>query len=123
MASQAYIDKANQRKEYRNLWHTDLLGTIQADTPCKTNASFQNYQLRVSGFVLRFRFLIYCLLILFSFCSVECRSKSDCVGFIATDFDLVFVDLQIVVWRCGGMLLSYPFMCFVKTFLYVTAMN
>lgn len=33
-ASQEYMDKMQLRQNYRNLWHTDLLGTIQADTPC-----------------------------------------------------------------------------------------
>ncbi|KAL4603788.1 uncharacterized protein LOC142613893 [Castanea sativa] len=32
-ASQEYMDKMQLRQNYRNLWHTDLLGTIQADTP------------------------------------------------------------------------------------------
>lgn len=34
MASQDYMDKMQLRQNYRNLWHTDLMGTIQADTPC-----------------------------------------------------------------------------------------
>nr|GLL29219.1 uncharacterized protein LOC109165540 [Ipomoea trifida]GMD10521.1 putative PLAC8 family protein [Ipomoea batatas] len=33
MASQDYMDKMQLRQNYRNLWHTDLMGTIQADTP------------------------------------------------------------------------------------------
>nr|POF08569.1 hypothetical protein CFP56_34644 [Quercus suber] len=32
-ASQEYMDKMQLRQNYRNLWHTDLMGTIQADTP------------------------------------------------------------------------------------------
>lgn len=35
MASQANIDKMQLRQSYRNVWHTDLMRTIQADTPCK----------------------------------------------------------------------------------------
>lgn len=35
MASQQYMDKMQLRQNYRNLWHTDLMGTIQADFPCK----------------------------------------------------------------------------------------
>ncbi|KAH7692768.1 PLAC8 motif-containing protein [Dioscorea alata] len=33
MASQEYLDKMQLRQSYRNLWHTDLLSTIQADFP------------------------------------------------------------------------------------------
>ena len=33
-ASQEYMDKMQLRQNYRNFWHTDLMGTIQADTPC-----------------------------------------------------------------------------------------
>ncbi|KAJ3682038.1 hypothetical protein LUZ60_014611 [Juncus effusus] len=33
MASQAYMDKMQVRQNYRNLWHTDLMRTVQADFP------------------------------------------------------------------------------------------
>ncbi|RDX85809.1 hypothetical protein CR513_32943 [Mucuna pruriens] len=33
MASQEHIEKMQARQGYRNLWHTDLMRTIQADTP------------------------------------------------------------------------------------------
>ncbi|KAL5552023.1 hypothetical protein UlMin_002199 [Ulmus minor] len=33
MASQAHLDKMQLRQNFRNLWHTDLMHTIQADTP------------------------------------------------------------------------------------------
>ncbi|KAF8379554.1 hypothetical protein HHK36_028994 [Tetracentron sinense] len=33
MASQDHLDKMKVRQSFRNLWHTDLMGTIQADTP------------------------------------------------------------------------------------------
>ncbi|XP_010314492.1 uncharacterized protein [Solanum lycopersicum] len=33
MASQEYLNKMQVRQNYRNLWHTDLMSTIQADTP------------------------------------------------------------------------------------------
>ncbi|KAE8727303.1 Proteasome subunit alpha type 5-1 family protein [Hibiscus syriacus] len=33
MASQEYMDKMQLRQNYRNLWHTDLMGTIQQDAP------------------------------------------------------------------------------------------
>ncbi|CAI0476136.1 unnamed protein product [Linum tenue] len=33
MASQAHLDKMQLRQNYRNLWHNDLVHTIQADTP------------------------------------------------------------------------------------------
>ncbi|KAK2984559.1 hypothetical protein RJ640_018937 [Escallonia rubra] len=35
MPSQEYMDKMQVRQNYRNLWHTDLTGAIQADTTCK----------------------------------------------------------------------------------------
>ncbi|KAG6502617.1 hypothetical protein ZIOFF_034902 [Zingiber officinale] len=33
MASQAFLDKMQLRQNYRNLWHTDLMGTVRADFP------------------------------------------------------------------------------------------
>ncbi|KAK6935412.1 hypothetical protein RJ641_035567 [Dillenia turbinata] len=39
MASQQHLDKMQARQNYRNLWHTDLMGTIQADTPLQIAAS------------------------------------------------------------------------------------
>ncbi|BAT73049.1 uncharacterized protein LOC124839910 [Vigna umbellata] len=33
MASQEHIEKMQARQNFRNLWHTDLMRTIQADTP------------------------------------------------------------------------------------------
>ncbi|GJZ93571.1 hypothetical protein Tco_0665636 [Tanacetum coccineum] len=33
MASQAQLDKMQLRQSYRNVWHTDLMRTISADTP------------------------------------------------------------------------------------------
>ncbi|KAL2238248.1 UNVERIFIED_CONTAM: hypothetical protein Sindi_1016500 [Sesamum indicum] len=33
MGSQAYLDKMQLRQNYRNLWHTDLMRTIQQDPP------------------------------------------------------------------------------------------
>ncbi|KAI5595148.1 hypothetical protein POPTR_003G130700v4 [Populus trichocarpa] len=33
MASQEHLDKMQLRQNYRNLWHTDLMGTIKADAP------------------------------------------------------------------------------------------
>nr|ACU18998.1 unknown [Glycine max] len=33
MASQQHIEKMQLRQNFRNLWHSDLLSTIQADTP------------------------------------------------------------------------------------------
>ncbi|XP_019444659.1 PREDICTED: uncharacterized protein LOC109348608 [Lupinus angustifolius] len=33
MASQQNLEKMQIRQNYRNLWHTDLMNTIQADTP------------------------------------------------------------------------------------------
>ncbi|KAK4262786.1 hypothetical protein QN277_028297 [Acacia crassicarpa] len=33
MASQAHLEKMQLRQNYRNVWHTNLMSTIQADTP------------------------------------------------------------------------------------------
>ncbi|XP_021290517.1 uncharacterized protein LOC110421282 [Herrania umbratica] len=33
MASQEYMDKMQIRQNYRNLWHSDLMSTIQRDPP------------------------------------------------------------------------------------------
>ncbi|KAJ3680290.1 hypothetical protein LUZ60_016568 [Juncus effusus] len=33
MASQAYVEKMEVRQSYQNVWHTDLMSTIQADFP------------------------------------------------------------------------------------------
>lgn len=40
MASQEHIEKMQARQNFRNLWHTDLMRTIQADTPCKEFLTF-----------------------------------------------------------------------------------
>ncbi|RVX04081.1 hypothetical protein CK203_015509 [Vitis vinifera] len=45
MASQEYLDKMQGRQNFRNLWHTDLMGTIQADTRCKLLLRVSNYRL------------------------------------------------------------------------------
>ncbi|KAF7137449.1 hypothetical protein RHSIM_Rhsim07G0012900 [Rhododendron simsii] len=34
MVSQAHLDKMAGRQNYRNLWHTDLMGTMRADPGC-----------------------------------------------------------------------------------------
>ena len=39
MASQESIEKMQARQNYRNLWHTDLMRSIQADTPCNDTLS------------------------------------------------------------------------------------
>nr|GEZ87446.1 PLAC8 family protein [Tanacetum cinerariifolium] len=31
--SQEHLDKMQLRQNYRNLWHTNLMNTISADTP------------------------------------------------------------------------------------------
>uniref|UniRef100_A0A6N2JXL8 PLAC8 family protein n=1 Tax=Salix viminalis TaxID=40686 RepID=A0A6N2JXL8_SALVM len=33
MASQEHLDKMQLRQNYRNLWHTDLMGTVKVDSP------------------------------------------------------------------------------------------
>lgn len=35
MASQEYMDKMELRQSYRNVWHSDLMNTIQEEPPCK----------------------------------------------------------------------------------------
>jgi len=37
-ASQDKLDKMKLRQDYRNLWHSDLMGTVTADTPCKSQS-------------------------------------------------------------------------------------
>lgn len=32
--SQDKLDKMQLRQSYRNLWHSDLMSTVSADTPC-----------------------------------------------------------------------------------------
>jgi hypothetical protein len=32
-SSQANLEKMHLRQSYRNLWHTDIMGTMQADFP------------------------------------------------------------------------------------------
>jgi hypothetical protein len=38
-ASQAYLDKAQLRQSYRNVWHTDLTNAITADFTCEHSSS------------------------------------------------------------------------------------
>ena len=54
MASQESIEKMLSRQNYRNLWHTDLLRSIQADTPCKDSLSLTHtlFQFSLSIFTL-----------------------------------------------------------------------
>jgi hypothetical protein len=33
-ATQEYMEKAQLRQSYRNVWHTDLTSATQADLPC-----------------------------------------------------------------------------------------
>jgi len=33
-SSQANLEKMHLRQSYRNLWHTDIMGTMKADFPC-----------------------------------------------------------------------------------------
>ncbi|KAJ0594423.1 hypothetical protein HanHA300_Chr03g0108421 [Helianthus annuus] len=41
MASQEHLDKMQLRQNYRNLWHTTLMNSISADTPCnQSNPNF-----------------------------------------------------------------------------------
>ena len=65
MASQEYLDKMQGRQNFRNLWHTDLMGTIQADTRCKLLLRVSNYRfiLWLFFFFFSFFFLGFC-----SFC-------------------------------------------------------
>lgn len=39
-SSQANLDKMQLRQSYRNLWHSDLTSTIQADFPCMSTFLF-----------------------------------------------------------------------------------
>lgn len=35
MGMQQQVEKMQLRQGFQNLWHTDLMGTVTADTPCK----------------------------------------------------------------------------------------
>ncbi|KAF3796716.1 hypothetical protein EJ110_NYTH00955 [Nymphaea thermarum] len=48
MASQEYVDKMEARKNYVNLWHSDLISTMQVDLPC----TYFNRYYNGSGFPL-----------------------------------------------------------------------
>jgi hypothetical protein len=39
------MEKMQLRQNYRNLWHSDLLGTIQADTPCKDSLLRKSFEI------------------------------------------------------------------------------
>lgn len=94
MASQEYLEKMQARQNFRNLWHTDLMGTIQADTRCKLllylfliiGSSCDCFFLLVLfwGFVL-FVYLLDCTLL----CLITC-------------FCFVGVCLQIAALPFGG---------------------
>ncbi|KAK6137401.1 hypothetical protein DH2020_028873 [Rehmannia glutinosa] len=47
MGSQAHLDKMQLRQNYRNLWHTDLMRTIQNDPPCSSIGTANSYVLYV----------------------------------------------------------------------------
>jgi hypothetical protein len=38
-SSQANIEKMHLRQSYRNVWHTDIMSTMQADFPCTLAAA------------------------------------------------------------------------------------
>ena len=59
MASQEYLDKMQGRQNFRNLWHTDLMGTIQADTRCKLLLRVSNYRFILWLFFFFFLFFLF----------------------------------------------------------------
>ncbi|KAL6003919.1 hypothetical protein ACLOJK_004465 [Asimina triloba] len=46
-----YLDKMQLRQSYRNLWHSDLMGTLQADFPCQCYLSHPLFHVSSSIFV------------------------------------------------------------------------
>jgi len=54
MASQEHLDKMQLRQNYRNLWHTDLMGTVQADAPCKKLVFLQSYFVKSCDLCVKF---------------------------------------------------------------------
>ncbi|GAV76107.1 PLAC8 domain-containing protein [Cephalotus follicularis] len=77
MASQVHMEKMQLRQNYRNLWHTDLMGTIKADTPC--NNTHTHTHLR-TVYVYMF---IYMYVILIDFFVLNCfYCSGPCVSYM-----------------------------------------
>ncbi|THG17551.1 hypothetical protein TEA_011463 [Camellia sinensis var. sinensis] len=70
MASQEHLDKMQLRQNYRNLWHTDLMGTIQVDTPCTLSLSLS---------------LLYSNMVLILVCFFDANC---CLAFWCNDFEI-----------------------------------
>lgn len=64
--SQDKLAKMKLRQDYRNLWHSDLMGTVTADTPCKSHSLFD-----ISNFIvcsIGELILVFLVCLFYSFC-------------------------------------------------------
>ena len=118
-ASQEYMDKMQLRQNYRNFWHTDLMGTIQADTPCILSLSlsltFSLYKHRYTLFCIYVCMYVYGIsFLLIRLCFSVCvfvqiaalRFFGKCyLDLLNLNFELELVDLDCVVdfWVFEGL--------------------
>lgn len=85
--SQVKVEKMKLRQDYRNLWHSDLMGTVTADTPCKISISFDFFIFIVLfNWRTDFRFLGFCLFLQIA----SCRAYGK--------FKLIYVSLGFCNW-------------------------
>jgi hypothetical protein len=63
------VEKMEVRKSYRNVWHTNLLSTISADTPCMHSSLFphtfsfrsvSSFRISLTGSIILFDSLLFC---------------------------------------------------------------
>ena len=116
-ASQEYMDKMQLRQNYRNFWHTDLMGTIQADTPCILSLSLL-LSLCTNTDIHCFVYMYVCMCMEFLFCWYGCVFLCVFVQIAALrffgkwyldllnlNFELELVDLDCVVdfWVFEGL--------------------
>jgi len=91
-SSQANLEKMHLRQSYRNLWHTDIMGTMRADFPCMQSP-------------------LLALFISFFFslpASLPVRDLVSRRGIrVLMDFPLLLV-LQTAASRCGGERSTLP---------------
>ena len=99
------------RQNYRNFWHTDLMGTIQADTPCILSLSlsltFSLYKHRYTLFCIYVCMYVYGIsFLLIRLCFSACvfvqiaalRFFGKCyLDLLNLNFELELVDLDCVV--------------------------
>lgn len=106
MGSQANMEKMQQRQNYRNVWHTDLMRTIQNNPPCMCCFCIDFYTSTTSS-ISSFMHNVLCVGL---FC---------CVFNLAADFDFDFVFFwQIVACPFGGKCVDSSFMIFTCVFFF-----